>query len=263
MRFKKKKKIKLKVKILLSIAVVIGLIYLFFYSGIFTIKSVDVSSQQITCVDSNQIKKASNILGQNFFFINQNLIEKTLKNKFICIKNINLSRRFPSKVKLEVLPRMPVVVLTNLNESPATQSALLENISTPSAEISQDSFLVDEQGVIFAKDEGSSGAPKIYINNQNISLGGEISNLPLSLKILQKLKTFQLNVISSRIIDNFLVIFETNIKKIIFRLDDRVDIQIASLQLILEKAKIDSKELEFIDLRFDKPIVRYTTKEKI
>lgn len=263
MRFKKKRKAKLKVKALLLAAVITGLLYLFFYSAIFTIKSVEVSLGQIDCADEEQIKKSSNIPGQNFFLLNRDVIEKTLKNKFICIQNINLSKLFPNKVKLEVLPRVPVVILTNLNEPQATESAILENMATPSAQFSQNSFLVDNMGVIFGKDTGQIMAPKIFVNNRTISIGGQINNLPASLLILEKLKTFGLNVKSAGIVDENLIIFENNISKIIFRLDFGVDIQVASLQLILEKAKIDSKELEFIDLRFDKPIVRFATKGKI
>ena len=62
--------------------------------------------------------------------------------------------------------------------------------------------------------------------------------------------------------DNYLIVFpQVDNPKVFFRLDNEIDLQLASLQLILEKAKIDERILEFIDLRFDKPIVRFAPKK--
>lgn len=42
-----------------------------------------------------------------------------------------------------------------------------------------------------------------------------------------------------------------------FNLEKEVHLQFASLQFILWRAKIEGKNLKTIDLRFDKPVVRY------
>ncbi|MBI4038755.1 hypothetical protein HY384_02235 [Candidatus Daviesbacteria bacterium] len=61
--------------------------------------------------------------------------------------------------------------------------------------------------------------------------------------------------------DFFLINPYSNNPRIIFRLSNSLDVQLASLQLILGKAKIDGSRLEFIDLRFDKPVLKFTPKE--
>ncbi len=106
--------------------------------------------------------------------------------------------------------------------------------------------------------------PRIYFYDKNISLGNKLDkSLKDSLKILDKIRTFGVNIKDTRVLnDLFLIYPQEGWPKIIFRMDDKVDIQLASLQLILEKTKIDNKELEFIDLRFDKPIVKFAPGKK-
>lgn len=240
--------------------VLIILFALVIRSNILTIKSVDIQTQNVSCTDSSQIKNLSKLLGQNFFLVSSDPIQENLKKKFICIKNINLSKSFPNKVKLEVFGREPVALLLNLKE--ATVSALVENIATPSAEQAADRYLIDTEGMVFSKDLDSQTLPEIYLLKPNLSLGPADDSILIVLKILEKVKTFGLNVGDSLILNNFLVIFpEISQPKIIFRLDN-LDSQIASLQLILKIAKIDASQLEFIDLRFDKPIVRIAPKKK-
>ena len=83
-----------------------------------------------------------------------------------------------------------------------------------------------------------------------------------SLQILRAVKKLGFDSLTTQILDNFFLIYPTSLSpKVIFRLDQRIDVQIASLQLILEKAKMYSESLEFIDLRFDKPIVKFAPKK--
>ncbi len=90
----------------------------------------------------------------------------------------------------------------------------------------------------------------------------EGSFLNNALKILDKIKTFGVTTKKSWVSGEFFIINPDIMDpKIIFRLDSQIDIQLASLQLILTEAKIDLKELTFIDLRFDKPIVRFAPKK--
>lgn len=44
--------------------------------------------------------------------------------------------------------------------------------------------------------------------------------------------------------------------KIYFSLEKNIDFQLASLQLILNKAKIESDKVEYIDLRFERPVIK-------
>lgn len=261
-RFKKKRKFFQLKNLLLAggVGLFISVLFIFFRSNLFTIKSVNVNFDKINCTDSETLKNFTNILGQNFFLVNSSKIKKDIMNKFYCVKDVALSREFPYKVNLSITGREALIKLLKLESSnEATISAYLENLATPSAKEDSIGFLVDSEGVIFSTDSARLDIPIVYFENLNLSLGNKLDNLgEMIIRIIEKVKSFGLALKASENKDNMLIIFST--PKIIFRLDE-IETQIASLQLILNKAKIDNVSLEFIDLRFDKPIVKFAPKK--
>lgn len=260
-RRKRKKSAKLLKIIFLSLVVFIVLaIFLLIRFKPFTIKQIEIQNANTGCINEAQLKTSLSLYGQNFFLLDTNKLTKSLKEKFICLKNINYSRSFPNKIVVEIVRREPAAILVNLKEKRATPSSLLENIATPSAREIIGNLIVDAEGVIFSKDTEDLSIPKIYTQNLDIPLGKNLKDdlIKNSLKILDKIKTFGIEHNETWILEKFFII--NGKPKVIFRLDEKVDTQLASLQLILTEAKIDLKELEFIDLRFDKPIVKYTPK---
>lgn len=257
MRSQKKHNFNNLSKIVLVVFVIIFLpaIFLVTRSGFFIIKEIEVISAKVSCADGNQLKSYSGLLGQNFFLVDSGKVAKNIKLKFICIKNVVFTRSFFDKIRIEVTPREPAAVLVLLKGKEATRSAVEENLATPSAQDVQDSYIVDSGGVIFSKNTGETYVPKIYFYGQDILLNN-------ALKILDKVLVFGVEVKDTLITTVFFIINPSGDRpKIIFRLNDEIDIQLASLQLIQEQAKIESKELEFIDLRFDKPIVKFAPKK--
>ena len=242
--------------ILLSVGILI------LRSNFFNIKKVDIALDKINCTDSETLRDSSGILGQNLIFIDSSKIINNIKNQFICVRKIVVSRQLPNKVKLSVSGREALGKLIKLNGE-ATRSASPEEIATPSAQIFE-GFLVDEDGVVFSKDTEQSSIQSIFIDNIEISPGTKLGEgVTNTLKILERVKIFNLNFQAVQILSNYLIIFpQIDNPKVIFRLNRDIDTQLASLQLILDKAKIDEDILEFIDLRFDKPIVRFAPKKK-
>ena len=249
----------LKIWWIIPVLLVLILLYLFLKSGIFNIKHVDVQASQLGCADENQVRNSANLTGQNFFLINSTKVENDLKKNFFCIKSSSVSRSLPDRVKLQVFAREAVAQLVTLKEKEASVSSLI-NIATPSARQVQDFYRVDGESVVFLKDTFELSIPKIYIYDPGISLGKRLGGdlIGNSLKILEKVKSLGIEIKESWIYDNFFIInSEVSKLKIIFRLNEKLDVQLASLQLIVDKAKIDLKEFEFMDLRFDKPVVRF------
>lgn len=231
-----------------SIPLVLLLIFfLIFKVGLLSIKMVEVEGDKLSCADENIIKDSARLYRQNFFTLDQNKLNKNLKEKFICIKDVNLSKDFPDKAIIKIIGRQPSAILVTLKEKLASSEA------TPSADNISDLSVVDDEGIVFSKDTENLNIPKIFIyKDPNKSF----------LQILSKIKTFGINVKDSFINDDFFIVNSENPgPKIIFQLNNRIDIQLASLQLILDKAKIDSGKPEFIDLRFDKPVVRFAPKK--
>lgn len=115
----------------------------------------------------------------------------------------------------------------------------------------REAFLLDEEGAIFS---GTTSATlKIFLSEKNI-------NFKNILAILNKIKIFGIEVGEVVVAGTNLMINST--PKIVLDLNRDLSLQIASLQLILQQAKIDEEAAEFIDLRFDKPVVRFAPKKK-
>lgn len=215
-------------------------IYLTFFSNFFLVKSVEVESN-LTCVDKESLLNVASVSGTNFFLIRSLEIEKKLKVKFSCVKSVRIFKKFPNRVSLEVRNREPqakIFIVTNQE-------------STPSAETAVGSFLVDNEGMLFAGNQ--EAGLKIYSENKNKDFKKIIS-------ILNKIKFFGIEIMDVIVIENILLV--NSVPKMNFSLDKDSDMQLASLQLILSKAKIDEETIEFIDLRFDKPIVKFAPKKK-
>lgn len=259
LQFRKTSKIAIPFLIISSIIIV----YLFFGTSLLAIKEIEIKKNKVGCADENQLKESTFLYGENFFLINTQNLTKNLLAKFICVKEINLSRSFPDKVRLEFIGREPAASVINLQKNEASISAFITNVATPSAEQIKEAYLVDNEGIVFAKLESELNIPKIYADDLSFkerSLKNDL--LTDCLKILDKARTFGLDVRDTWIKDDvFLINPSAGGPKIIFRLDNTIDIQIASLQLILQKAKIDESRLELIDLRFDKPVVRFAPKK--
>jgi hypothetical protein len=58
----------------LSCILIIGLIYAVFFDGIFSIKKVNISLNDVNCADETQIKQTTNLVGQTILLVNENII---------------------------------------------------------------------------------------------------------------------------------------------------------------------------------------------
>lgn len=250
---KKARKPLFKIYFLISLLVLSAFVFTFLKSGLFNIKKIDIEGQP--CAGYEEIKNASALMGQNFFLVNKTKAEDSVKKKFICIKKAEVKRTLPDKVKLNIINRQALAILADLKQE-ASLSA------TPSAEEVNDYYMVDDEGVVFGKAGGEGGA-LIYALGLELSVGGSLGKKAQDLvKVMEKIKNSGLesrqSIVNGEI---FTVDLNPPVSRIILKLSEDLDVQLASLQLIVDKAKIDSEQLEFIDLRFDKPVVKIAPKK--
>ncbi len=254
------KRKKSRIKILIFLFLPIVLIIIFYKLNILKIQNVEIKNEGADCINGNNLNEKNMLLGRNFFTFSTDEINSKIKKNNICIKDVIYSRNFPKTVEITLVGRKPIIKLLEVRDFEASASALIENTATPSADES-DAFIADDEGIVFSKDTDLD-LPKVYIIGQSLKIGTEFENNSLKkmIDILKKLPGFGVDNRSSYFYTGLLIINTS--PKIIFKLDQDIDIQIASLQLILQKAKMDSERLEFIDLRFDKPIIKYFPKKK-
>lgn len=235
--------------------------FYFISSDFFIIKKIDILSENLPCVDNSNLKSKMNLYGKNILFLDLKKGEDSLKSKFLCIKKIDFSKSLPDGLKISVFQRKAEIILTSIKGKFASDSAIEKLIVMPATQSAQileggQDYVVDNEGVIFSK-TNDENLDRVYIP-LDLSLGQKIDGdlIKNLLKMLGGLKTFGINTDIS-VIELENLIFINSRPKIIFRINAEVDSQIAALQLIQKNAKINDKEIEFIDLRFDKPVVRY------
>ncbi len=259
-------------KIFSVVLILITILSVFFITktNLFSIKNVNVlMKNKLNCVSDNQLIEISQFKGKNLFLVNEKQIQ-TIVKKYLCVKSIKISMFFPDKVEMTVLGREPFAKIMNLKNNQASISAFIEDTASPSAEASADAFLIDNEGMAFSLDNEDLDIPRIFIypGQTALSLGYKFKENVFGsiLKIFDKIKALNLGTKTTLAVDdslaeekNLFIIFSN--PKIVFSLKQNLEFQTASLQLILEKAKINSEPLEFIDLRFDKPVIRIAPKK--
>ncbi len=240
-----------------------------------TIKKINISPDNLSCTNKNMIAQQINLYGQNFFLVNEKKIEKNLKEKFLCIKTVEFKKNFPDKIDLNLSEREPAALIIKIPNSmqqelkalDATSSSVVNELSIskflPEASEST-KFLVDSSGFIFKEaTQEISGLQSLYLVNEDIGLGKSIQDdvIQKIILLLGKLVAFQINV-DKVIISGEKILVEGQ-PNLIFAKNSALDKQLTSLQLILKKAKIESKVINFIDLRFNKPTVIYSPKDHL
>lgn len=248
--------------------------YGLYQSKVLNIKSVEVRKTNISCATEQEIKDNLAIEGLNIFFIDTPILERKITTKFLCVNTVKLTKHFPGKIVIEVDGRAPVFIATVFKTRESSGSAslisLLEQIASPSAEASGSakvsmeegkSFLINSDGGIFAGDTNMD-YPKVSFVDFDFIVGQRIDlNLVKQiLTIFDKLKVLNVKFDDVRVYPTSDVVINSD-HLIVLNIKEDVQKQLASLQLILEKAKIDNEELILVDLRFDKPIIRYGKKK--
>jgi hypothetical protein len=255
------------------------------------ITKYDVAAENLTCTDSDQVRSFLSSQEIKYFTFKKEELEKAVKKKFFCVGKVSAFVIYPDKLKIEVFGREPAFVLvpidTSFNTNPvitlpddfkiATQSSMaaqplrviddfIEGINEASA---SGSFLVDEEGVVFDSLNSPVSFPKLQVVGFDIRIGGTLEGdaVKKAREVTEGLRSFEAPTDNMIIIGDKLIV--NSKPRVIFSLEKRLDYQIASLQLIVAQAKMNSDpsrpgsgDIESIDLRFDKPVVIYSKVKK-
>ncbi len=259
-RFKKKKSI-FKSRffwIATLILFVVGTVFYFvFFSDFFQVKEIRISGNQ-EVHDSDIENNIRNQIFHKFFFfssksiflVNFKKINEIILKKFPQIAQINLRRKFPDAVIIEIKEREPVGVWCQLHQATSANYQLLSV---------EDCYLFDEKGIAFKKNDRNIES-LLFVKDLNkrkeIELGRQVINKKI-IKAIQEIKT---KLSSIRISIKEFILFSDkrlNVKtsqgwEVYFNPEKDIDWQIKKLNLVLEKQipLENRKDLEYIDLRF-------------
>jgi len=209
-----------------------GIIYFLIFSSVFQIEKIQVFGTKK--ISSEEIIKIISVAQKNIFLVNLNEITKNILEKYPQIVKINLKRKLPDGLVIQVEERTAVAIFC--------QSITEE----------ENCYFIDKEGVIFEKvSQMSLEMPKII--GESIIGKGEIEQI---LKINFKLKN-DLKIL----IEKFFLASEEKLTiktlegwEIYFNPKENLDWQLTELSIIL-KERIPSEKrrnLEYIDLRFEK-----------
>lgn len=225
--------------ILAFLSLIIGIVFLF-KGKTFKINKLTCQKEGFSC--KKEAIFFEELRGQNIFLANTTKIPQKIKSQVLTIKEVKIKKRLPDEVLIEIIPRNSVAALTKDEKS---------------------WFLIDEDGFVFQKIfDKPKDLPVILINDPEVSffIGGQVENEALikTLSLLDQLRgNFipfkQIALLEKETINVFLnepIVASFSTKK-------SVALQVDSLQFILRQSKIEGKMPAFIDLRFNKPVIKY------
>lgn len=253
---------------------ILGFSILFFFLifwkfNLLGVSRIEVQSNDLGCVSQDMIKQKLAKVKRNVFEIDENKIYKDLSSRYPCIKNIRAQYLFPGIMKVNIESRTPLVkvakieaeetpTLSNFSQREASSAALL-NWSFPDLG-NQPALITDSAGHIFREGE-DQGLPVLFVPDDNLKVGFifDKDTFEIISDIFVKLEKMEVTISRAKRVGNLLLV-ESD-KKFAFSLSKDISRQLASLQLILQEAKINGRAMEIVDLRFDKPVVVYTPKK--
>jgi cell division septal protein FtsQ len=236
-----------------------------------------IKLDDLGCADESRVKQSLEEENIKFYWLQSQEIEKKLRQKFPCINESSIERKFPKGVVVTLSGRKPLAVFRvtqKLTPSPLPIEALEATPSTTEAKPSPspspspqvvvtygETFLIDGKGVGFAKGFRED-LPLINYVADRFDIGDTIGAdaIAHTLSVIDFFKK-QGITINSLELDNDKLTVKTD-QELIFSVAEGLERQGASLQLIWKQAKMNSKSVVKIDLRFDKPVVIYVPEKK-
>lgn len=232
------KLVKLIFLIIGSILIVFSLFQLL-RGNFFKINQVVCFENQHSCQADLWFKVNGLVLGKNVIFLSPAKTEQLIKDGFPGINQVEIKKKFPDKLIVHLTKRKPIAVV----------------------EANSDYYQVDYQGIILDKPDQPTNLPLIASGEFSVTADNYQLESPLILSGLDFLYQLLAKNIEARRVEitnsQELTVFLKTGPQVLISLDKDLKKQVDSLQLILERAKIEGKQIEVIDLRFDKPVITY------
>lgn len=250
--------------LLISLLAIIALFFLL-KSDFFKIDTISCFVNDTPCSGEVWTKLLSLSVGKNVLFLSPKTLTEEIQKNFPDVDGVMIKKTLPNKLNFELKAREAIAVIVQEAQpqfKAATESA---QISTSSAEgkpvfLGKDFFIVDKTGVVFKKADSSFDLPIILISDiGEINLGQKVPTDPLvqSITLVTLLSKLDLKPEILKVSEGTVLAWLAGGPKAAFSLKKELPSQVGSLQLILSRAKIEGKTPEVIDLRFDKPVVKF------
>ena len=213
--------------------------FLFFQGSFFNINQVVCLESERPCDTEVWLKINSFFLGKNLLFLSPTGAQEKIKKELTTIESVRLEKKWPGRLVVSLSKKNPLAVV----------------------EVKDGYLQVDHQGTILAILTQPTDLPLVVAPGLALTPNQEkIDAAPLlaCLDGLYQLLFKNISVRRAEMTDNQTLVFDLRSgPQVFFSLDREMKEQVDSLHLILERAKIEGKEMKTIDLRFVKPVVVY------
>lgn len=222
-------------------SILISVLYFLFRSNLFQIQSIKFSREEtpsnIVLISEDILQKESaSWLNYSIFIFPQDEEEIRILAKFPILEKFQIVRKFPHELNITFKERKQAAVIKARNGE----------------------FIVDENAYVFSQSNENIHAP-VFEDLGNSWEIGEKMDYEMFSFALQIVSLFpELNLIPAHFNfenQNDLVIETDNNLKCYFDTQKDLELQFATLQILLDNAKIEGRTYQKIDLRFVRPIV--------
>lgn len=224
-----------KIFLFLPVPVVFLLFYFLLKSDFFAIRYVECKAGEKICTPETE-KSFLTLIGQNIWTINIDKEQERIKNSSFVFNEVEISKVWPNKLKLDIFLRKPV-----------------GRVSFDK----KDYFVFSDDGMIISRQEEFDRVLPLVIVYEKfpLNLGVQANELAGAAGLFTALTVYGINGSGYNLHeDGYLSIRLPDQSEVIFSLEKDMEKQVASLQLILSRSKIEGKPFSKLDLRFDKPV---------
>jgi cell division septal protein FtsQ len=217
--------------------------YIFSFASFFQIKEIQIYGEKT--ISANDLKTTLNekiekrifsFLSKSIFLINPKKIESEFLQKYPKISKIEIKRKFPSTLILNIQEREPVAIFL----------------------VDDKKFFVDSTGIIFEETQSEDNFLKIKTSgvSSSIELGKKVITKELMAFILdakEKIQqNFKIEIKEAFIVSEERVNLKTSEGWFLYLGSENLDWQLRKLKTVLEKEIPKEKRslLEYIDTRF-------------
>jgi cell division septal protein FtsQ len=236
-------------------------VVLAFRSDLFVVHEVSIRvepQEAVVSLVADEVKLATDLaksqsLGRSIFFVDTARIVGEVKKNFLTIRDVSVAKDYPNRLTFTFFPRLAAA---EIDVWPAPASASAGRRGKP-----EERLVSDEEGFLFARVASRSALPAI-----DVSVEGEVKvgeRLPgerirFALDLMEALKSREMAAaeialkgeesVQVRLRSGTLVIFSQSKER---------EKQLAALQTLLSRHRMEGRRAKEIDLRFAKPVVRY------